>query len=145
MKEDDDPLQPLDRSAVAIWPSLAAAAVAAALAGCMPTGLSPEAIASAKQEVAGCYRTAKTMVAAAECQNAVVARLADGDLADVMATSRIVIAEKFDRGLITRAEASPEMAKVVADVNTEGQQRSAAIAASMPLSCTTAGATTTCY
>jgi hypothetical protein len=118
---------------------------AAALAGCMPTGPSPEAIASAKQEILACYRVSKTHVAAARCQNAVLARFSQGDLANVVATERVAIAEKQDAGTLTQAEAEAELAKVIASTNSEAQQRSAAMAASMPISCTSVGATTTCY
>jgi hypothetical protein len=48
---------------------IAAAVVALPLAGCMPTGPSPEVIASAKQEILACYRDAKTRVAAAKCHS----------------------------------------------------------------------------
>jgi hypothetical protein len=124
----------------------AAALLALPLAGCMPTGPSPEAIASAKAEILECYRTSKNNVAAAECQNAVLARVAPGgDLANVIATERVAIAEKVDAGKMTRAEGAAEFAKVFAAANTEATQRSAAIAASMPVSCTSVGTTTTCY
>ena len=42
-------------------------------------------------------------------------------------------------------EANAEFARVFASVNTEDQQRRAAILASVPVSCTSVGATTTCY
>jgi hypothetical protein len=124
---------------------ITAAILAVPLAGCMPTGPSPEAIASAKQEILACYRDAKTRVAAAKCQNAVLARFGNGDLANVLATERVALAEKIDAGAMTPAEAAAEMARVTASVNTESQQRSAAVAASMPVSCTSVGAMTTCY
>jgi hypothetical protein len=108
-------------------------------------GPSPEAIASAKQEILACYRVSKTHVAAARCQNAVLARFSQGDLANVVATERVAIAEKQDAGTLTQAEAEAELAKVIASTNSEAQQRSAAMAASMPISCTSVGATTTCY
>jgi hypothetical protein len=125
---------------------IAAALFALPLAGCMPTGPSPEAIASARQEILACYRASKTHVAAARCQNSVLARVAPGgDLANVVATERVAIAEKQDAGTITQAEAEAELARVIASTNSEAQQRSAAVAASMPVSCTSVGAATTCY
>jgi hypothetical protein len=125
--------------------AILAALLAAPLAGCMPTGPSPEAIASAKAEILACYKAAKTYVGAARCQNAVLSRFSQGDLANVIATERVAIAEKRDAGTMTQAEAEAALAKVIASTNSEAQQRSAAIAASMPVSCTSVGATTTCY
>jgi hypothetical protein len=126
--------------------AILAALLALSLGGCMPTGPPPEAIASAKQEILACYREAKNHVAAARCQNAVLARVApQSDLANVVATERVAIAEKQDAGALTQAQAEAALARVIADTNTAAQQRSAAVAASMPVSCTSVGATTTCY
>ena len=99
---------------------IAAALLALPLAGCMPTGPSPEAIASARQEILACYRASKTHVAAARCQNSVLARVAPGgDLANVVATERVAIAEKQDAGTMTQAEAEAELARVIASTNSE--------------------------
>jgi hypothetical protein len=125
--------------------AIAAALLALPLGGCMSTGPSPEAIARAKQEILACYKAAKTYVGAARCQNAVLSRFSQGDLANVVATERVAIAEKRDAGTMTQAEAEAALAKVIASTNSEAQQRSAAVAASMPVSCTSIGATTTCY
>jgi hypothetical protein len=124
---------------------VAAALLALPLGGCMSTGPSPEAIDSAKQEILACYKAAKTYVGAARCQNAVLSRFSQGDLANVVATERVAIAEKRDAGTMTQVEAEAALAKVIASTNSEAQQRSAAVAASMPVSCTSIGATTTCY
>ena len=127
---------------------ISAALLALPLAGCMPTGPSPEAIAGSKTEIEACYKTAKTHVGAAECQNAVVARLGyHGDLADVIATERIAVAEKVDRGKMSPAEGEAEFAKVLAAENSESQRRTAAMWDAMPkaVTCTSAGATTICY
>jgi hypothetical protein len=83
---------------------IAAALLAVPLAGCMPAGPSSEAIASAKADILACYKVSKTHVAAARCQNDVLARVAPGgDLANVIATERVAIAEKIDRGVLTQA------------------------------------------
>jgi hypothetical protein len=66
-------------------------------------------------------------------------------LANAIDTERVAIAEKQDAGAMTQAQAEAAMARVIADTNTAAQQRSAAVAASMPESCTSIGATTTCY
>lgn len=123
---------------------IAAAILALLLAGCAPT-MSPEAVASVKTEIETCYKEAKTYVGAARCQNAVLAPFYQGDLANVVATERVAVAEKRDNGTLTQAGAEAELARVIASTNSERQQRNAAIAASMPASCTTVGATTTCY
>jgi hypothetical protein len=124
--------------------AIATALLALPLAGCAPT-MSPEAVASVKTEIETCYKQAKTYVGAARCQNAVLAPFYQGDLANVVATERVAIAEKRDKGTLTQAGAEAELARVIASTNSERQQRSAAIAASMPVSCTSVGATTTCY
>jgi hypothetical protein len=64
-------------------------------------------------------------------------------LANAIDTERVAIAEKQDAGAMTQAQAEAAMARVIADTNTAAQQRSAAVAASMPVSCTSIGATTT--
>jgi hypothetical protein len=123
-----------------------AAVLAAALAGCAPNGPSPEALAAYHQELKACKDASKTHVAFARCQNVVVAKY-DGtsDLLNVIATQRVALAEKIDAGTMTSAEADAVLAKTIADANTEDQQRRAALLASMPVSCTSVGATTTCY
>jgi hypothetical protein len=125
--------------------TIAAALLAVGLAGCMPTGPSPEALASAKQEIAGCYLTSKTHVAAAKCHNAIMARFAQGDLANVLATSRIALPEKVDNGTMSGADADAELAKVIVSVNTEDQRRIAAAAAAMPVTCAASGNIINCY
>ena len=126
---------------------IAAALLALPLAGCMPTGPSPEAIASAKQEILDCSKASKTHVAAAKCQNAVLARFSSGDLANVVATERVALAERIDNGTLTPAGADAEMARTVASTNSEQRQRNDAAWAAVPraVTCTSAGATTTCY
>jgi hypothetical protein len=87
-----------------------------------------------------------TRVERARCRNGVFAKYGNhGDLANVIATERVALAEKQDAGTMTQAEADAEFARVFASVNTEDQQRRAAILASVPVSCTSVGATTTCY
>jgi hypothetical protein len=122
-----------------------AALLAVALGGCAPAGPSPEQIAAAQSDLKACDPL-PTHVERARCRNGVFAKYGNhGDLANVIATERVALAEKQDAGTMTQAEADAEFARVFASVNTEDQQRRAAILASMPVSCTSVGATTTCY
>jgi hypothetical protein len=125
---------------------IAAAILALPLAACAPT-LSPEQIATAQSDMKACDPL-PTRVERARCRNAVYAKYgAHGDLADVIATSRVAIAEKQDAGKMTQAEAEAEFAKVVAAENSEQRQRNDAAWAAIPraVTCTSTSYTTICY
>jgi hypothetical protein len=75
----------------------------------------------------------------------------DMDLLDAYGAQREVIAERLDHGQISETEANAEIATTRALINSEMQQRAAsraattaAILSTMPVTCTTFGATTTC-
>lgn len=71
------------------------------------------------------------------------------DLIDLALTQQLVIAQRFDRGEITDAEAEAAVADVRARVNSEISRRDADAAASytpprLPIVCSRIGATTIC-
>jgi hypothetical protein len=126
-----------------------AALLALGLAGCAPRGPSPEVVAAEHHDYDACAPL-KTHVERAKCRNAVAAKyIGTSDLLSVLATERVALAEQQDAGKMTQAEADAEFAKVFASVNTQDEQRRAAIAASMPVSCTSTGGggvvSTMCY
>jgi hypothetical protein len=120
-----------------------------ALGGC---GVARRAAAvdSAQQAKAACEaQTFKTAVARVQCLNSAVALAApaagdSSDLLNVALASRLVLAEKLDRGQITKAEFDLEMARTMSNLISEEQRRnnaSASVAAmsrrSDPVTCTT--------
>ena len=109
---------------------LLATAAALAMAGCMPSGMSPEAVASQNKAYAECQARSKTAVELVRCQNVAYDRYSrpyfrDPDIATLIQARRLAIAEKADRGQITSAEAEAEAAAVAAEGNTEIQRRTA--------------------
>lgn len=109
---------------------LLAAAAALAMAGCMPSGPSPEALASQNKAYAECQARSKTAVELVRCQNVAYDRYSrpyvrDPDIMTLIQARRLAIAEKVDRGQITPAESEAEAAAVAAEGNTEIQRRTA--------------------
>jgi hypothetical protein len=109
---------------------LLAAAAALAMAGCMPSGPSPEAVASQNKAYAECQARSKTTVELFSCQNVVYDRYSrpydrDQDIVTLVQARKLAIAEKVDRGQTTRAEAAAEVAAVVAEGHSESQRRTA--------------------
>lgn len=125
---------------------ITAAILALPLAGCAPSP-SPELIATAQAEEKACDPL-PTHVERARCRNAVYAKYgAHGDLANVIATERVALAERQDAGTLTQAGAEAEFAKVVAAENSEQRRRTDAAWAAMPraVTCTPNGVSTICY
>jgi hypothetical protein len=78
--------------------AITAALLAAGLAGCTPTGPSPEQIAAAQSDLKACDPL-PTHVERARCRNGVFAKYGNhGDLANVIATERVALTEKQDAG-----------------------------------------------
>jgi hypothetical protein len=128
--------------------------------GCTATGgRSPEIVADLNKAFADCRATSKTHVARARYQNAAIDRYQrpylrprDQDLVNLLEAQRVAIAERVDAGTITQIEAEAEYAQDFAAANSESGRRTtnaqiagAAMLATMPLTCTTFGATTNCY
>ncbi len=111
--------------AIRVASVIVAVAFVLALGGCVGTAdeLSAE-IAAARNACR--QREFKTSVEGARCHNMAEARLGElrgQDAVAIRLQTRLVLAEKVDRGQITEAEAELEFAKANADLNSKATQR----------------------
>lgn len=134
--------------------------LAATLAGCAQVRINA-ATEEMEKEKAVCRSAPKTThMNLARCINAAEERgyrasgISGGDLMAVRLATRIAIAEKQDKGLMTDAEAELEFAQVNSGLTSTDQQRrnSAATASAIssmatpqPTTCTRYGNTVTCF
>lgn len=134
-----------------------------ALCGCA-SGPSPEETArrdAISREIGACISTFPYGVKRSRCLNAIDERYVKPgfpfpDLLALLDTSRVAIAERYERKEITEAEAQALYARVRSEAEGEfakrrGQQesldmqRAALIMSSRPVTCTSFGATTNCF
>jgi chromosome segregation ATPase len=143
---------------------VAVLAIAAFTAGCAPTGPTPAQLAERaafQDEMKACQEKPVTHTARARCSNEVENHYLrphnpNGDLLDVLQTTRLSLAEKVDENQMSLTDAQLEFAKTRAELvsiektrtNQERMlqiQETSAILSSMPVTCTAFGATATCY
>lgn len=138
--------------------------VGVVLSGCIQQARMREVVEAVEAAKASCRaQTFKTRVENAQCINDAERRFAsvypNPDLLNLRLASRMAIAERQDRGLLSPAEAELEFAKISAEIGTQetsrqtgrqiaNAQSQAAAAASeiaRPKTCYTYMGTTTCY
>ena len=135
-----------------------------ALCGCMPSGPTPEQMAAMSAHRAAyqdCRAKFPLGVALAQCLNGSDARFVRPyyrypDLLDIRMATRLSINTRIEEKKLSDADATVEWTKMASDLISEEtrrdnqqqalqMQRSALIASSMPVTCTSFGATATCF
>lgn len=122
---------------------LAIVLIAGTIGGCVSAQISAQ-----DDAFSACQATKfSTATAAVQCMNAAENKgpASFDDLKRLRQAARLALAEKQDKGLISKAEAEFEFAKIYAQTSSEESSRASRYRYSSPITCQTIGTLTTCH